>query len=1233
MDEYRERIVASIEKSSGTQVAVRRMQGGWGGLRPTLRLEDLQIVDRKGRSALAIERAEVTLSWWSLFLGQVRFHDVDFHRPALALRRGADGLVYLADKPLNEPGGGDDRFVDWLLEQPKLGIHDATLAWRDELTNSSEIRLTGVDIAVRKHRGRHRAALTASPPRALAQRLDVRLEALLRKADARWTVSGEGYAEVLQGDLGALRAHLPLPEALRSGVGSVRVWARVADSALRELTADARMRDARFQLAADGLPLELASLAGRVNYRGQSHGFQVATEGLRFRLANGTEARPGNLSVSRSAEAGQAPKGEIKADGIDLKIAASLLDYLPVPADVKSAAHRFAPRGRIANASLTWSGESAMSAKAFAIRGRFEDVAVNAVDRAPGVSGLTGSIEGTEAGGSLRLESRNASLELREFFRAPLAIDRLEGHVRWTRTADATEVVLDTIRFANAHAEGQLAGTWKSVPGKPGIIDVRAQLTRADVTKVAHYIPNRLATTRDWLEKAIVAGTSPRATLELRGDLYEFPFAGGKAGRFVVEGDVRDARLKYHPEWPSVDAIHGTVRFENARMEIRGERAAIFGSRVSGATAVIADLGAKPPVLVVQGTVDTSGADSVRFLRESPLVSGPGAFTRVVAIEGPGQLKLRLVYPLWGTEPIQVAGDYQFNGASASVGRNLAMRDVRGELSFSEKGVRAQGLTGTMFGQPTVLRMSTTPEGRVLTLLDGRIEASGLRPHLSEAVAARFSGATEWRARLVSGGDANELVVTSDLKGLAVSLPEPLAKPAGEVRDVAVAFVRLGSDTETVTANAGKGVHARFGKRGERWQAALKFGEPVGAEPQRDGLWLYGSLAAIDADAWQGLFAAKAPAPAAPAAAAGTDLELRGIDVKLGRVRYLGRDFTQVAAALTKTGTAWAGKLEGPMVEGTVRWDPSGRGRVAATLTRLGFGEPAKESADPPPAEAASELPALDVTAERFEFRGRWLGKLEVKAEPVGEEWRIERLNISNPHSQFSSSGGWRKTGAGSITTLALKLEAENLNLLLAQFGYGEHLKRGNGQLEGTLVWPGLPHEFSLGRLAGSLKVEGRRGQFAKIEPGAGKLLGLLSLQSLPRRATFDFRDVFSDGFAFERIHGDVKVARGTLLTENFEISGPSAFVTLAGEVSLPQETQALTMRVVPEVSEGVALAATLIGTPVLGLSTLLVSKLLKNPLGKVVAYEYQVGGSWDNPTVTRTSGPPPTPAAKAPST
>ena len=1232
VDDYRDLVVSSIEKASGTSVTVGAIRGGWGGLRPSLTLEQFRIADRRGREALAFDRAEVTLSWWALFFGSVRFHDVDFYRPAISLHRRKDGLVYLADKPINEAGqSGDDRLAEWLLAQPRIAIHDATLAWRDDLAEVPELLLTGVEIDVRKRRGRHFAALSAVPPRALAMRVDLRAEGRLVHEAGHWKGVGEAYVEALHANLAQLRRHFPLPETLRSGVGSVRLWGTFDREGLREITSDLRMRDAQARLAADVLPLDLASLSGRATYRAEPQGFSFSAKGLRFRLASGVEARPGNFSLRYSAPAGQLPQGEAGADGIDLKIAATLLDYFPVPPDLKRQIAQTAPRGHLTKAALSWTGESVANATAYALKGDFQDLAIDPVEGRPGVSGLSGSVEGTQAGGVLKLASRKARLDATRVFRAPVEFDTLSSTVRWKRTGDALEVAIEEARFANADAAGQVSGLWRSLPQaprSPGFVDLKGSLSHANAGIIRH-LPNGIAGTRAWLERALLAGRSPRATFELKGDLFQFPFADG-SGRFVVEGDIRDGRLKYHPDWPSVDAIHGTLRFDGPRMEIRAERGAIFSSRIGATTAIIERLDAKPPVLLIEGEVETSGADAMRFLRESPLATGPGRFTRAIAIEGPGRLKLRLDFPLWGEAPARVAGDYQFAGATASMGRNLALRDVKGQLAFTENGVRAPEITGTLFGSPAVLRIASQPDGRIVSDLEGRIDAASMRAHLSEAIGARMSGAADWKARLVTVKDTNELTIASDLKGLGVALPEPLAKKPGEARALAVTISPLGADNEVTHARLGADVHARFGRRSvggaDRWHAALKFGGPIASEPVRDGAWLYGNLASLDVDAWQALFSAH---PAAGPSQA-PEIELRGMDLKMARVRYLGRDFSQVAVRLEKAGAEWTGRLDGPMVAGEVRWSPGGKGRLAAKLAHLQLAQAAGAAGEPQAAER-EELPALDVSAEKFDFRGRWLGRLEMKAQPVGEEWRIERLDITNAHAQFRSSGGWRKTGAGSITTLNVKLETDNLAILLTQFGHGDYVKRGNGHLEGQLVWPGLPHAFALENLSGTLKVEARRGQFAKIEPGAGKLLGLLSLQSLPRRALFDFRDVFSEGFAFERIHGNVKVARGILLTEDFEIGGPSAFVTLAGEVSLPRETQSLTLRVVPEVTEGVALAATLLGTPVLGLSTLLVSKLLQNPLGKVVAYEYLVTGTWDNPSVTRTSGPPAKAAATPP--
>ncbi|HUQ27047.1 MAG TPA: YhdP family protein [Usitatibacter sp.] len=1234
-DRYRQDVVASIEKSSGMAVKVNRLSGGWGGLRPVLALEGLEIADRAGRAAFQLQRAEVSLSWWALLKGQLRFHDVDFHRPDLVLRRGADGLIYLADKPINEAGpDGDGAFTEWLLAQPRLSIHDATLTWRDDFGGAPEVRLTNVDIHVRKRLGEHRASLTAEPPRELAGRIDLRADVTLERHGTRWRARGEVYGETLDADLARLRTHLPVPETLRSGVGSLRVWLKVAPEGVDQVVADLRMRDARAQLAADLLPLDLATLSGRAIYQVKPTGFMFSTEGLRFRLASGVEAQPGRFSIAREAEAGKPARVTVSADGIDLKIAATLLDYFPVPRETKSQILRFAPRGRLADAQVAWSEDDG---KAYAVKGRFQDLAVNAVDAFPGVSGLSGSIEGTEAGGTVAISGKNALFDLRHIFRAPLALATLEARAKWKHVGDAVEVDIEDAHVTNADVDGRISGIWRSLPNgerkSPGFVDLRGTFSRGSPGRAANYLPNRIAATRDWLENAVQGGDMPRAAFEVKGDLYEFPFGGDSQGRFLFEGDIRNARLVYHPNWPSVDAIDGTFRFENRRMEIVATRAAIFASRVKSAKAVIDDLLERPPLLALDMDIDTSGADSVRFLRESPLVKGPGAFTRAVAIEGPARFKLHMDYPLWGTAPVKVAGDYQFAGATASVARTLQLRDIKGRLAFTERGVLAPDLTGTLFGKPASVAMSTEPDGRVLTAIEGAIDATGLADYLPRAIATRLSGATAWKARVLSGPRGTDVLVTSDLKGLASTLPEPGAKAAADARALQIQIENAGTEDEVATAALAGGVHWRSHRYGpgstERWQVALKMGSPVGPEVRRDGLWLYGEVPSLDVDAWLEVFAQPREASPATAPAPG-GMELRGIHLAMGRVRYLSREFERISTVLERNGAQWNGNLEGPLVAGAVQWNPEGKGHVIARLARLSVPESKPRPSAQAPASGEPDLPVLDVVAERFDFRGKTLGRLELRAQHAGDEWRIDKLDIASEHSKFTSSGVWRRTGAGSLTSLTTKLQSDNVNALMTQFGWGDYLRRGTGSLEGQLVWPGFPYEFATSILSGSFKVESRRGQFVKLDPGAGKLLGLLSLQSLPRRALFDFRDVFSDGFAYDTIEGNVKIARGIMLTEDFEISGPSAFVSLSGEVSLPLETQSLNMRVVPEVGEGMALAATLLGTPVLGLSTLLVSKLLKNPFGKAVAYEYRVTGSWDNPVVTRLSEPAAAPAKAA---
>ena len=143
------------------------------------------------------------------------------------------------------------------------------------------------------------------------------------------------------------------------------------------------------------------------------------------------------------------------------------------------------------------------------------------------------------------------------------------------------------------------------------------------------------------------------------------------------------------------------------------------------------------------------------------------------------------------------------------------------------------------------------------------------------------------------------------------------------------------------------------------------------------------------------------------------------------------------------------------------------------------------------------------------------------------------------------------------------------------------------------------------------------KGQFLKIDPGIGKLLGILSLQALPRHITLDFTDVFSEGFEFDSITGDAQIAHGILTTKNFRIDGSAAKVTMTGEVDLNRETQRLLVRILPTVGDSVSLLGFAAG-PAVGIGAFIANKLLREPLDKLVSFEYNVTGTWVDPSVTK---------------
>ena len=1224
IENYREDIASAVSKAAEQRVTIGRISGSWDGIRPELILEDITVLDRAGRPALRLGRIDNTLSWRSLLALELRFHSIRIHRPALRVTRDKRGIISIAGVELKEHEGGGG-FSDWLLRQDEIAVRDGSITWHDELRGAPPLDLRQVELVVRNDGEQHRFGLRAIPPRELAGPLDLRGDLFGKTVETLAQWSGRLYARLDTADIAAWRTWVPFPIDVPQGAGALRVWLTVDKQRLTDLVADVRLANVRTRLAADLAELDLNELSGRIAWKATARSFEISTVKLGLVTQRGLTLPPADFLLRLESGPGNKPlRGELRANALDLDPLVALADRLPLEAGLRKELVAAAPRGSLFDLIVRWSGEWRAPTQ-FNVRGRFHGLALARTERIPGFSGLSGNVDGTEKAGTLHFSNIKTTLDMPKLFAAPLAFDTLTGQMVWARDSRAVEVRLNNVAFVNPDMAGTLFGAWRGGDTGPGVIDLAGQLTRADARQVVHYIPLTVAgTSRAWISRALVAGMSNDVRFQVKGDLARFPFPDNKGGTFFVVGKVAGGALNYADGWPRIENIEGDFAFRGKRMDIRARQGSIYGVRMPQVHAEIADLETNDPVLGIAGEAEGPTADFLEFIAKSPVAGMIDHFTDGMQAQGRGRLALKLTLPLQRMTDGKVSGAYQVTGNRLLADPDLPpLEQLSGRLEFSEGEVRVPGAAGTFLGGPISITAETQRDATVRVALQGRVNADNVRRAGGPGWMSYLRGSTDWRGTLTLRKKLADLVIESNLQGIASALPAPFIKSAAESVTLRIERQFVGPRQERLALQYGNtmsGVFLRHhdGRDTLIERGTIRFGEDAAAEPERAGLWIAGALRALDVDGWVRLL---------DESRGGAGITLGGIELKVDEVDVYDRKFHDLAIKTASQPGGMQIALAGREMEGSANWQSQGKRRVTARFSRLVIpeaqpGAVSPKSLKPASHDRTSDLPALEVTVEQFQLAGKPLGKLELNATPDGRDWRIERLRITNPDGVLAVDGVWQNWLAQPQTRVKVRFDVADAGKMLVRFGYPEGIRRGTARIEGTLAWSGNPQKIDYPTLMGNFMLDSAKGQFIKLEAGIGKLLGILSLQALPRRISLDFRDIFSDGFAYDQIVGVIGVSRGVATTGNLRIEGPSARVQMSGEVDLGRETQKLNVKVIPSISDGVSLAGALIGGPVAGVGVFLAQKILKDPLDQFISYEYAVTGTWNEPAVTRVQRP-----------
>ena len=819
----------------------------------------------------------------------------------------------------------------------------------------------------------------------------------------------------------------------------------------------------------------------------------------------------------------------------------------------------------------------------------------------------------------------------------------------------------------------------------PGVLDLTGSLSRGQGVRVYRYLPRVLgADVNAYVRDAVQAGAITSAQFRVKGDLHDLPFTDPQQGEFHIAAQVKNAVYAYVPHrlqpagalpWPALTQLSGELVFDRASMRIKSSNARFAGmpdTRLLQADAVIEDLAHS----VVKVTADVRGplTEALGLVASSPLGEMSSHALATTTATGLADYRLKLGLPINEMDHSTVEGSVTLAGNDVRImpGTPLLAR-AKGVVGFTEKGFSLHAVQARLLGGDVRLdggmpaaaggpdRPGASPPPTLLVRAQGVVSAEGLRQAGELGALSRLaehaSGTAAYSAVLGLRSGVPELQLSSSLQGMALDLPAPLRKAADSVLPLQFDNTLMPGSTAPMAAT---------GTTPLLDQVRLKLGSLVSVMYVRDvsgtsprvqrgaitlgvadadppplpatGVSAQVDLSALDVDAWRNVVG--------KAVAASPQVSLASVDnsgylpaslaLRVQELKAAGRTLHDVVLGSTRSGTTWRANATARELEGYLEYrqaSQAGAGGVFARLARLRIPASATTDVESLLDTQPGSMPALDVVVDALELGGHKLGRVEVDAvNRMGtggsREWLLNKLAIRLPEAEMHATGKWAVHGparagaeAASRTSLDFTMDIADSGDLLKRFGMPDVVQRGKGQMQGMLGWDGSPLALHYPSMTGQLNVNIASGQFLKADPGLAKLLGVLSLQALPRRLSLDFRDVFSEGFAFDFVRGDVTMAHGIASTNNMQMRGVNAAVLMEGSANVDKETQALRVVVVPELNTGTASLVAAVINPAIGLGTFLAQAFLRGPLIEAATREFQVDGSWAEPRITRITG------------
>ncbi len=1179
-EEYRDQIGVWLSEYLQQPVKVKSLDAEMQGLQPTLLLKNVRLLDQQGElTLLQFREFRVGIDLWrSLWQRKIMLGLLTVVGADLSIQRSQSGRISIKGLVL----GQADRVVPadtaaagrWIFSQPHLVIRDSTIYWQDQRHNEQFLRFDITKFELRNQGGRHQLDGVATLPFGLGKTLLVAAD-FFGSAEALHEWEGEFYLNGPGVKLAPLLEQLQLKQ-VSSGTGQldVELWGGWKNGQLTRLQGESGVRDLRLVPSGGGKPFQLDLANGQFHWKRDAGGWELNIP--RLRIVRGESRPDARLRLASSSATQGSPHYEARLSFLRLGDMAELLLFVDTQSvGLNKAVQVMNPRGELSDLRVDYWPE-APPPQRFSASGRVHGLQLKPWEKLPGVEGVSGLLWADAESGAIRLESSQGQVNFPRLARNSWTFEQLNGTVSWQKKAggwylSGQDLMLDN-KDIQAVAELELV-----VPGAgvPPFIDLQVAFRDGDVAHASRYYPVAIMPENlvKWLDRSLVNGEVAKGKLLLHGRLKKgvFPYPKGE-GTFEVGFKTRKVRLDYLTGWPGIRSLAAEVVFRGRGMSINARSGRIMGARINGTHVSISDY--RDKMLTVLGQATGDGEQMLRFLRKIPVAAGADPALARMSVAGKATLGLYVGVP-FSKLPVDYRGTVTLaeNSFQYQLGSGyLEATNISGKVRFDREGYWAESVEAFVFDRPARVDVATLPEGEQVTTrisVDGRILPDFLARQLRLPLLDRLDGESEFRAELDLNYHRSQpglklgLRMESSIQGITSRLPAPLDKEELSARPLRIDWDEA---NDQVWFSYGKKFNGVVGlmttdSGRELERGRIHFGSEQVRFPTASLLRITGRLENFPAAEWLQLLPGGSSLPV-------SDRTLSGLRVEL--------DLDHLHL-LSSTNEAKKNGIHR-------RFNPR-------------------------------YLSALTVDIQQLKYQQLDLGHLVFKAKAGMQGMAIRQLVLTAPYMTLRGKADWLAVGEQEVRA-DLALSAPQTNKMLRTLELSTMLHGENLLAEGKLDWPGSPADFDLRTLRGVVKLNIGDGHIESVEPGAGRLFGLFSLQALPRRLMLDFRDLFGKGFRFDRIKGEIRLGDGNATTRDLLLEGPTARIAVSGRTGYVAKDYDQHILVIPGDGSNLFVAGALAWGPQAGALIWIAEKLLR--LDKVAQYVYHVTGSWENPVVTR---------------